>query len=170
MRRNLMQISDIKTNNIIPFEIDDIKLKKLFSFFLHICTTIDSNTAASIELERLERNWERFISEFSKDNYLFLAPNCSIERYMEKYKLHNETNVNKRSKGFICKRKDYAESNYKCVLRHIRNSIAHSNVYMNNAGNRKYLIFEDFNKSKNKSSIMLLSQADLTKLKREIMR
>ena len=165
-----MQIGDIKTNHIIPFEIDDIKLTRLFSFFLHVSPTIDSNTAAMIELERFERNWERFISEFSKNNYVFLAPNCSIERYMERYKLHNEANVNRRSKGFICKRKDNSESDYKCVLRHIRNAIAHSNVYMNNAGNRKYLIFEDFNKSKNQSSIMLFSQSDLTKLKREIMR
>ena len=64
-----MQISDIKTNRIIPFEIEDIKLIRLFSFFLHKSPTIDSNTAAMIEVERLERNWERFISEFSKDNY-----------------------------------------------------------------------------------------------------
>ena len=89
---------------------------------------------------------------------------------MEEYKLHNEATVNRRSKGFICKRKDNSESDYECVLRYIRNSIAHSNVYMNNAGNRKYIIFEDFNKTGNQSSIMLLSQADLTKLKREIMR
>lgn len=165
-----MQISDIKTNRIIPFEIEDIKLIRLFSFFLHKSPTIDSNTAAMIEVERLERNWERFISEFSKDNYKFLASNCSIERYMERYKLHNEANVNRRSKGFICKYKDNYERDYECVLRHIRNAIAHSNVYMNNAGNRKYLIFEDFNKTKNQSSIMLLSQADLSNLKREIMR
>lgn len=109
MRRNLMQISDIKTNHIIPFEIDDIKLTRLFSFFLHVSPTIDSNIAAMIELEGLERNWERFISEFSKDNYVFLDPNCSIEGYMERYKLHNEANVNRRSKGFICKRKDNSE-------------------------------------------------------------
>ena len=144
-----MQISDIKTNRIIPFEIEDIKLIRLFSFFLHKSPTIDSNTAAMIEVERLERNWERFISEFSKDN---------------------EANVNRRSKGFICKYKDNSERDYECVLRHMRNAIAHSNVYMNNAGNRKYLIFEDFNKTKNQSSIMLLSQADLSNLKREIMR
>lgn len=167
-----MRISDIKTNHIVPFEIDDVKLTKLFSFFLHICPTIDSSTATMIELERLEKNWERFISEFPKDNYVFLAPNGSIERCMEEYKLHNEANVNRHSKGFICKRKNHLESDCECVLRHIRNSIAHSNVYMNNAGNRKYIIFEDFNKSKkqSQSSIMLLSQADLTKLKREIMR
>lgn len=165
-----MQISDIKINHIIPFEIDDIKLTRLFSFFLHKSPTIDSNTATMIELDRLERNWKRFISEFSKDTYVFLASSCSLERYIERYKLHNEANVNRYSKGFICKYKDDSERDYECVLRHIRNAIAHSNVYMNNAGNRKYLIFEDFNKSKNQSSIMLLSQADLTKLKKEIMR
>lgn len=30
-----MIIQDIKQNRISPFEIEDLKLKKLFSFYLH---------------------------------------------------------------------------------------------------------------------------------------
>lgn len=165
-----MQISDIKANHIKPFEIDDVNLIRLFSFFLHSAPTVDSATASVIAPERLEQNWEQFISELPKSNYVFLAPKCSIEQYMEKYNLHNNASVNRRSKGFVCKRKESSENDYECVLRHIRNAIAHSNVYMSNAGNRKYLLFEDFNKSKKQSSIMLFYQADLTRLKKEIMR
>jgi hypothetical protein len=36
--------------------------------------------------------------------------------------------------------------------------------------NRKYILFEDFNKTKKQSSIILLSQADLARLKKEIMK
>ncbi len=165
-----MQIFDIKANHIQPFDIDDVKLVRLFSFFLHSAPTIDSATASFIDSERLKQNWASFISELSEDSYIFLSPNCSIERYIEQYNLHDNANVNRRSKGFVCKYKDNNESDYACLLRHLRNAIAHSNVYMNNAGNRKYLLFEDFNKSKRKSSKILLSQADLSRLKREIMR
>ena len=164
-----MQISNIRANRIIPFEIDDKKLTRLFSFFLHSAPTIDSATAACIESSRLNRNWNAFISEIPNNNFAIIASNCTIERYIEKYKLNDNATINRRSKGFVCKRKDKNEKDYECILRHIRNAIAHSNVYMNNAGNRKYIIFEDFNKSKNQSSIMLISQADLSKLKKTIM-
>lgn len=164
-----MQISNIKANHIRPFEIDDDKLVRLFSFFLHSAPSIDSATAANIETTRLERNWNNFIADFPNTNYVIIAPNCSIEKYIDKYGLNDNATVSRRSKGFVCKRKDKNEKDYECVLRHIRNAIAHSNVYMSDTGNRKYLIFEDFNKSKKQSSIMLLSQADLSKLKKTIM-
>ena len=165
-----MQISDIKSNQIKPFEIENDKLTRLFSFFLHTAPTIDSASASIIDSGRLQRNWDTFISSVSIDCFVFLAPNCVIERYFEKYNLHNEANINRRSKGFICKRKVNTEKDYECVLRHLRNAIAHSNVYMNDAGNRKYILFEDFNKTKKQSSIILLSQADLARLKKEIMK
>ena len=50
------------------------------------------------------------------------------------------------------------------------NSIAHCNLYLSNAGNRKYILFEDYNKSGNITARVLLSQADLSLLKREIMK
>ena len=165
-----MLICDIKANPIKPFEIGSDKLIRLFSFFLHTAPTIDSASASIIDSVRLQRNWESFISSLSNDCYVFLAPNCTIERFFEKYNLHNEANINRRSKGFICKRKIKTERDYECVLRHLRNAIAHSNVYMNDAGNRKFILFEDFNKTKRQSSIILLSQTDLERLKKEIMK
>lgn len=164
-----MKISDVKSNHIQPFEMDDVKLIRLFSFFLHSAPTIDSATAANIEPIRLEHNWNAFISEIPNDKYEIIAPNCSIEKYLGKYGLNDDATICRRTKGFVCKRKDKNEKDYECVLRHIRNAIAHSNVYMQNVGNRKYVIFEDFNKSKKQSSIMLFSQADLSRLKKIIM-
>ena len=164
-----MLISNIKANRIKPFEIDDKKLISLFSFFLHSAPTIDSATAAIIESVRLERNWNKFISEIPENNYVIIAPNCTIEKYIEKYGLNDNDTISRRSKGFVCKRKGKNEKDYECFLRHIRNALAHSNVYMSNTGNRKYLIFEDFNESKRQSSIILFSQADLGILKKTIM-
>ena len=165
-----MQISDIIANQIKPFEIEKDKLVRLFSFFLHTAPTVDSASASVIDSGRLQRNWENFISGLSDDCYDFLAPNCVIEHYFQKYNLHNDANVNRCSKGFVCKRKSNKEKDYECVLRHIRNAIAHSHVYISITGNRQYILLEDFNKTKKQSSRILLSQADLARLKKEIMK
>lgn len=165
-----MTVADILQNRILPFEIDDEKLKKLFSFFLHLAPTIESATAANIPAKRLVDNWNTYISGYSPDSYAVIAPNCTFNNYLGKYKLDNNAAVNRKVKGFVCKKKTNSETEYESLFRHLRNSIAHSNVYMINAGNRKYLLFEDYNQNKNQSARVLLSQTDLQKLKAEIMK
>lgn len=51
-----MTISDILQHPVLPFEIEDVKLVKLFSFFLHSAPTIESATAISMEAARLDQN------------------------------------------------------------------------------------------------------------------
>ena len=165
-----MIIADILQNHILPFEIGDEKLKRLFSFFLHSAPTIESATAANIPINRLVNNWNTYISGYSSDSYAVIAPNCIFNNYLGKYKLDNNAVVNRKVKGFVCKKKTNSETEYESLFRHLRNSIAHNNIYMINAGNRKYLLFEDFNQSKNPSARVLLSQTDLQKLKAEIMK
>lgn len=87
-----------------------------------------------------------------------------------KYKINEEAQVNRKTKVIVCKKKDTKETEPQCLLRHLRNSIAHNNVYISNAGNRKYILFEDFNKNRKLTARILLSQTDLTALKREIMK
>ncbi len=163
-----MKIKDIRNNRITPFECKDEKLISLFSFFLHNAPTISSATAMHIDADRLQNNWNNYIETAKVQNYKFLSPNCKIEKHLTENQLHDEAEVNRRSKRFVCKYKDKNETDYECILRHLRNSIAHSHVYLVHAGNRKYVMFEDFNTSGNQSSLILLSQSDLKKLKCEI--
>jgi len=165
-----MKISEILNIPISPFDESDDKLRRLFSFFLYSAPTIDSKSAAIIEESRLAKNWQEYISNFSNDSYSIIGATCKIEAYFEKYKINDQSEINRRAKGFVCKRKDSNETDCKCVLRHIRNAIAHGHVYMCNAGNRKYILFEDFNKGGKQSSRMLFSQSDLKKLKDTIMK
>lgn len=169
----LMTISDIKENKIAPFEIEDIKLTRLFSFFLHSAPTIDSILASRIDEDRLLKNWNDFVSQFANGRISLYSDSYSSEKLIqqfEKYGLSDESTVSCRLKAIVCKRKNKAETEYQCVLRHLRNSIAHCNLYLSNAGNRKYILFEDYNKSGNITARILLSQADLSLLKREIMK
>ncbi len=165
-----MLISEIRSNQIVPFEIEDTKLIKLFSFFLHSAPTTSSASAMNIDTQRLESNWNAFIGDIKQKNYIIIPDNQKIEDYFEKYNFLPDSTVNRLSKGFVCKRKGKDETDYACVLRHLRNAIAHSHVFMNDKGNRKYILFEDYNTTGKQSSILLFSQADLSKLKRIIVR
>ena len=164
-----MKISDLLKNEILPFEIDDDKLRKLFSFFLHSAPTIGSTTSIMISEERLEHNWDNYISLFAKESYRFISSSCSIEKYLEQYHLENDSEVKRNTRGFVCKYRDTTEKDYTCLLRHIRNAIAHNHVSFLNAGNRKFVLFEDYNDNTKKcNSRILLSQTDLQRLKTKI--
>ena len=165
-----MQIKDLRNNQIVPFECGDVKLIALFSFFLHRAPTIESATAMVIDSERLQNNWTAFVNDTQIQYSEFIASNCNIKNYIEKNQLQDDADVNRRTKCFVCKTKTKDEAECNCFLRHIRNSIAHSNVYLLHAGNRKYIMFEDFNTTGNQSALILLSQSDLERLKKYIVR
>lgn len=172
---DILKIKDIKADKVLPFEISDEKLIKLFSFFLHSAPTIESKSAAQIDKQRLLKNWLDFKEQMPSNMIMFFAASYSPDKFLksfEKYGLNDESVVNRRTKAFVCKRKEtkngLSEPDCHCLLRHIRNSIAHNNVYISNVGNRKYILFEDFNQKGNISARILLSQTDLTKLKKEI--
>lgn len=95
-----MTISDILQHPVLPFEIEDVKLVKLFSFFLHSAPTIESATAISMEAARLDQNWMSFITSYPKESWLVIAPNCTFGAYMIKAGLDGNAVVSRRKKGF----------------------------------------------------------------------
>lgn len=163
-----MTISELLTYKTIPFEISNIKMEKLFSFFLHSAPTIDSRTAVKIDSSTLLNNWKDFIeSSRLKPSIIYAESYNKLENACEKTGLGVDTEISRRTKGFVCIRRG-KETDYECVLRHIRNSIAHNNVYYCDAGNRKFVLFEDYNKRGKFTARMLFSQTVLTILKKEI--
>ena len=105
------------------------------------------------------------------DQFIFLSSRNNINNYKISYKLNDEATINRKCKGFVCKRANNFEKDYECVLRHIRNSIGHSNVYVNKEPKRKYILFEDFNpQTKVQTAIILFSQTDLSRLKQAIVK
>ena len=98
------------------------------------------------------------------DSYAF------SEDSLDKNGLGMRQEVSRKTKVIVCKRKCKDEKDYECVLRHIRNSLAHNNIYVDNTSNRKYILLEDYNTRKNLTSKMVLSQIILSNLKSEIMK
>ena len=165
-----MTSSEIKENNIIPFEIEDKELQLLFSFFLHIAPTIESNLALKSN-KKENKMWNSHINNWKSETYKFYPPNSNVtnEEKFKKCNLTDNVLLNHETRGFVCIKKYNYETEFECFIRHLRNAIAHGYVYMKKQPNRIFLLFEDYNKCKNKSSIILFSKSDLKKLKKDIM-
>ena len=164
-----MTIGDIRKNTILPFEVDDLKLRKLFSFFLHSAPTIESSTAIAIPKDRLLCNWENFLSNHTLRCNEIMSPNVVFSNALEKYRFCDSADVSRTTSGFLCKRKQNAkEMDCEVLLRHLRNSIAHNYVYIANTSNRVYILFIDYNKSKNQNARILFSRSDLQDLRKTI--
>lgn len=163
-----MNIANLLKYKTIPFEIQNIKIEKLFSFFLHLAPTINSRTAMEIDPSKLSENWREFIeSSRLKPSVIYAENYKNLTNSCEKNGLGVNDEISRKTKGFICIRKG-KETDHQCVLRHIRNSIAHNNVYYCDAGNRKFVLFEDYNKNGKLTARMLFSQTLLTTLKNKI--
>lgn len=164
-----MTISELLTRGVMPFEISDSKIEALFSFFLHSAPTIESRTALRMSQDRLLENWKYFLDTNKMvPSIIYAESHRNLENSCEINGLGVNVEINRRTKGFVCIRKGKTESDYECVLRHIRNSIAHNNVFYCNAGNRKFVMFEDYNGKHKLTARILLSQTTLTNLKRAI--
>lgn len=121
-----------------------------------------------IPKDRIQNNWQSFLEMNDlKPGIIYAEGYSNLGNSCEKNGLGANAEITRRTKGFICVRKG-KESDYECVLRHIRNSIAHNNVFYCHAGNRKYVLFEDYNKNKKLTARLLFSQTILTSLKKEI--
>lgn len=164
-------IGDIKKKHCLPFEIEDKKMHELFSFFLHKAPTIESTTALLIAKEKLTKNWKTFKDNNENMNFRFFSESTQInEKNLKQYGCSIEDKVDRRDKFIICNRKKKEESDLECVLRHVRNSIAHNNIYIIDTGRRKFILFEDYSRNGKLTSRMLLSQTVLNSLRIEIKR
>lgn len=163
-----MIVKDILKNPIVPFEIDDRKILLLFSYFLHLAPTIDSRSAGSIPKQGLQGTWCDYLdkSNIAKESYRFYAPGYITEDQLTHYSLSSTSSIPKRTARFVCCLKLKNETELECILRHIRNSIAHSNVYFYQSNRKKYIIFDDYNTRENQTARILLTQTNLATLKK----
>lgn len=167
----MITVSRIRENCIVPFEIDDDNLKKLFSYFLHRAPSIQSVSALEASVDDFGSMWNKFIAKWDEQKLPYRIyseksefPKESVVKY--KYGLSDDSHIHKKSRAFICFKKDTTEHKLETLLRHLRNSIAHGRVFMLPQGNRKYILFEDFSLRGKKRAMILFSQSDLQELRK----
>ena len=166
-KHNKIDINDLK---MVPFQ-DNIFLNNLLSYFLYKAPSI-----SSIFSEEIDFNDDRFFREYININRF------SKIIFMKKY--NKNTYIDNNIYGnyicmkcfkIICTRvidntDNKLESYLECVLRHIRNSIAHGCVYYLYENKRHYIMFEDFNIKKNLTARIIISRQALIDLKSKLIK
>ena len=152
---------------IPPFETGNDELSKLLSFFLHKAPDISSIHSRRIDNQNNVHDLilvQMLDGRSFKQGIDFCASNCKIEKRLTRIGLSGDKVCLKCKRG-VCKKNpvkdNHEESDLDCLLRHLRNSIAHGRFYYNHAGNRIYLMFEDVNPSGNLSARLICLRADL---------
>ena len=154
------------------------KIKSLFCFYFDNAPTIESKCSIDLNSSMLDERWTNFKNSISNIKTKFVSYSYTSDDLLKRMVgcgLDEESPVNRKTNAFVCKKKNIKkgeepETECECVLRHIRNSIAHCNVFLSSTSNRKYVLFEDYNRSKNLTATILLSQTNLKKLKQIIMK
>lgn len=130
----MILIKDILDNKIRPFDYNDEKLRKLFSYFLHKAPNIDSIHSEIVDQNKIDIMWNNFILEWKDKNMPYkiysknsIFPNENTLR--DSYNLSNDSQVSKNTRAFIIFKKDNKEANLNTMLRQLRNAIAHGRVY-----------------------------------------
>ena len=151
----------------VPFEANNGDLSKLLRFFLYKAPNISS--AHSPKISNITYSHDSILREmmngrkFSK-GIDFCSSNCRIEKHLLKVGLNGNKICLKCKRG-VCKRNpikgNNKESDLDCLLRHIRNSIAHGRFYYSHGGNIIFLMFEDVNTTGNISARIVCLRADL---------
>ena len=131
-----MTIQDLKENKIVPLDIDDEKLRALFGYFLYRAPTINSLHASHISNETLNIMWLKYLSGWdSKNRFRFYSANSDFpsENVLRSYSLSDDSKRHRSICAFICFKlsEKPEEAEYACLLRQIRNALAHGHVFVN---------------------------------------
>ena len=155
---------------IVPTDCEIGKLRSLFSYFQYKSPNIDSIHSPLLE----EAFHDDILQNIMKgnENYHFCAHTSNTDDELKKIALYGSS-VCSKCKRFFCKRSgsrskrepNRKESDLECLLRHLRNSIAHGHVYIAHGGNFISVCFEDINTDKKTTARIVCTQADLIRWK-----
>lgn len=159
-------VSNLNSIKIVPF---DTNMSSLFSYFLHQAPNIESVSSCKLPIKFHDKIFYEML-EHKHFVYYFQSPYKSIDDLIQQEHMTGN-NICLKCRRFVCrlnrkkKNEEQRETNLECLLRHIRNAIAHGRVYCVNAGNNYYLMFDDKNDSGVYTARIICTRADLKKWK-----
>lgn len=166
--RNTRKFKVIKENAIVPSICEISDLRTQFAFFQYQAPNISSYVSSNLDREKHEELLCKLLKSWNKENYDFIPPNAKIADALESKGLKGDIICNY-CKRFICKRKKkssktgHKETDLECLLRHLRNSLAHGRVFIIHGGNYISILFEDIDSDKKISARIICNRADLKK-------
>ena len=161
----------VKTNLsdclIVPFEDPPDNVRQLLSYFLYRAPNIASVQAKQIPSDKHAIVFQQMMENRHFKYQKFCNSNDHLNEEFEKGFIRGSS-ICLNCKRYVCqkygKQKKPLETDLNCFLRHIRNAIAHGNVYYKHTGNRVFLVFDDYNTTygkKNHSARIVCVKADL---------
>ena len=164
------RLSFVNSDAIVPSECDISDLRNLFSYFQYRAPNIDSVQSPLLSSDIHDKVLAKMLHNNS--DYKFYSHNLDSAILLQKHGMSGD-HVCNRCKRFVCKymtnpaKRDTTrkETDLECLLRHLRNSIAHGHVFLHHGGNYITLGFEDQNEKKNITSRIIVNRAELNKWK-----
>lgn len=165
--------SDYKNKSkmlIVPMEIENEELRQVFSFFLYRAPFIPS--CHSMIVEKVDSDKEEEILKkllINTNNEVeFRTNKKSFLNKIESMQLHNSSVCLRCKRGVCIFRRESDFSKLRCLIRHIRNSIAHGYVYYEYDNRIHRIMFEDYDRNKNISARIVCVKSDLLELRKMI--
>lgn len=162
-RRNTNYL-DIKGKWIVPFDFEDGDLKRCFCYFLYKAPNIDSAAASHFDFTELNNIIIRTLFSAYKEKDITIKSKCTKKTFDYEGLLGDK--IIKRK--ILCIEKKSNELDVNCLLRHLRNSIAHGRVCVIKETNKTWILFEDIKQTGSLSARILCNKKDILDWKKEI--
>lgn len=158
-------LTDIQFFNIPPLNYENKTLNQLLIYFLHLSPDIESTWSLSIKREKHLILFQQMFDNRHFEYKKFCGSNTKIEPEMIHAGLLGK-DLCLKCKRFVCKKRQNTkkilpETDLDCFLRHVRNSIAHGNVFIFPIKNIIRILFEDYNETGKLSARILCLKSDL---------
>lgn len=169
-KKSIAHFEILSDNAVNPTMCEIGELRKLFGFFQYESPNTSSYICNYLPQELHSELLKRMLACWKEESYLFISHNQPIDNYFASIHLLDDE-LCCCCKRFVCKRKQkdkntgYKETDFECLLRHMRNAIAHARVFVIHKGNYISLLLEDRNEKGNVSARIICNQADLKKWK-----
>lgn len=144
---------------VVPTEIEDDELRQLIGYFQYRAPGISSEQSFTIPESDHQKAFDELFENRKYEAKEFYQSNKTIKRHIINNHLDGNS-VCVKCKRFVCRLNDGDETKLNCLLRHIRNSIAHGRIhFMNDKG--CYLCFEDINQKGSTTARIMCNKEDL---------
>jgi hypothetical protein len=168
--KNVRRFIISKENAINPLTCEIGELRQLFGYFQYKAPNTSSFQSETLDEVYHEDLYKEMMKSWKEDSYNIISHNINFDKKSQDYAL-NGSAICSYCKRYLCKRKKSPkgsngkkESDFDCLVRHLRNSLAHGRVFVIHGGNSIKVMFEDYDeRSEAISARIVCNQANLKK-------
>lgn len=156
---NKQRFMNMNNTLVVPTDLEDDELRQLLGYFQYRAPGISSEQSFVIPETNHQAVYDELFQHKQYEAKEFYQSNKTIKRHIANNHLVGNS-ICVKCKRFVCRLDNGDETRLNCLLRHIRNSIAHGRIHLlNDRG--YYLCFEDINKKGSITARIICNKEDL---------